>query len=213
MRFACPLKCLSTIVDLLNSFEKTTNFQDIGMRANKLGVVSILEGEAYEETKKMWRLFEKEYDSKAVQNFPHPHLSFQGGLSEDLKTIDSKLKNLSSEIIPFPITLGGIDTFEKPERVIFLSVTRTKTLQSIHKKIDDLLQKYCFQTFRFCTPQEWFPHLTLAHGDLTLNQFRKAKKDLENYHLNYKLTIHNICLVRWYDQDRKIRIHKKYVLG
>jgi len=199
-------------VDLLISFWKITNFQDIGMRAIKLVVVSILEGEAYEEIKRMWRFIEKEYDSKAVQNFPHPHLSFQGGTSEDLKTVDSELKKLSSEIRPFPITTGGIDTFRKPERVIFLSVTRTKTLQGIHKKIDDLLQKYCSQTFRFCTPQYWFPHLTLAHGDLTLNQFHRAKKDLENYHLNYKLTIHNICLVIWYDQGRKIRIHKKYML-
>ena len=183
------------------------------MRAIKLGVVSILEGEAYQEIKKMWRLFEKEYDSKAIQNFPHPHLSFQAGISEDLKTIDAKLNILSSEINPFPITLGGIGTFEKPERVIFLSVTRAETIQRIHKKISDLLQKYCLQTFKFYTPSNWLPHVTLAQGDLTLNQFRKAKKDLENYHPHYKLILHNICLVRWYDQDRKIRIHKKYVLG
>ncbi len=183
------------------------------MRAIKIVVVSILEGEAYEETKRMWRFIEKEYDSKAVQNFPHPHISFQGGMSEDLKTIDSELKNLSSEISPFPITLGGIDTFRKPERVIFLSVTRTKTLQSIHKKIDDLLKKYCSRTFRFCSPQDWSPHITLAQGDITPDLFRKAKLDLENYHPLCRLTLHNICLVRWYDQDRKIRIHKKYVLG
>lgn len=185
----------------------------MGMRAIKLGVVSILEGEAYEETKKMWRLFERKYNSRAIQNFPQPHLSFQGGLSEDLKTIDSKLKILSSEISSFPITIGGINTFEKPERVIFLSVAKTKELQKIHKKIDNLLQKYCSQTFRFYTPQNWLPHITLAQDDLTPNRFRKAKKDLENYHPHYRLILHHICLVRWYDQDRKIRIHKKYVLG
>ncbi|MFH1336156.1 MAG: 2'-5' RNA ligase family protein [Candidatus Zixiibacteriota bacterium] len=183
------------------------------MKAIKLGVVSILEGEAYEETKIMWRLFEKKYDSKAIQNFPHPHLSFQGGISEDLKTVASKLEDLSSKINPFPITIGGIDTFEKPERVIFLSVTKTKILQSIHKKIDDLLQEYCSQAFRFCNPQDWTPHITLAQGDILPNHFRKAKKDLENYRPQHKLILHNICLVRWYDNGRKIRIHKKYVLG
>jgi 2'-5' RNA ligase len=183
------------------------------MREIKLGVVSILEGEAYAETRKMWRFFERKYDSKSIQNFPHPHLSFQGGMSEDLKAIDSKLEGLSSKINPFPVTIGGMGTFEKPERVIFLSVTRTKNLQGIHEKINDLLQKYCSQTFRFYTPPDWHPHVTLAQADLTLSQFRKAKKDLENYRLNYELTLHNICLVIWYDRGRRIRIHKKYVLG
>lgn len=183
------------------------------MRAIKIGVVSILEGEAYEETKMMWRLFERKYNSRAIQNFPHPHLSFQGGISEDLQTIDLNLQNLTSQISPFPVTIGGIDTFEKPERVIFLSVTRTKILQSIHKKIDDLLQKYCSQTFRFCNPQDWTPHITLAQGDILPNHFRNAKKDLENYHPQHKLILHNICLVRWYDKNRRIRIHKKYILG
>jgi 2'-5' RNA ligase len=183
------------------------------MRAIKLGVVSILEGEACSEAKSMWRLFEKEYDSKAIQNFPHPHLSFQAGISEDLQAIDLDLKKLTSQISPFPVIIGGIDTFKKPERVIYLTVTRTKILQRVHKKIDKLLQKYCSQTFRFYSPQDWTPHITLAQGDITPNLFRKAKKDLENYHPHYRLILHNFCLVRWYDRDRKIRIHKKYILG
>jgi 2'-5' RNA ligase len=182
------------------------------MRTTKLGVVSILEGEAYNETKRMWRLFEKEYDSRAIQNFPHPHLSFQAGISEDLQAIDLHLKKLTSQISPIPVAIGGIDTFEKPERVIFLSVTRTKILQSIHKKIDKLLQKYCSQTFKFYSPQDWTPHITLAHGDITSHLFRKAKKDLENIRPLHKLVLHNVCLVRWYDKDRRIRIYKKYIL-
>jgi 2'-5' RNA ligase len=183
------------------------------MRTFKLGVVSILEGEAYVETKRMWRFFERKYDSKAIQNFPHPHISFQGGVSEDLRTIDSKLQNLSHEISPFTVTIGGVDTFEKPERVIFLSVKRTRILQSIHKKTDDLMQEHCSWTFRYYTPQNWIPHVTLAQRDITPTNFWYAKKYLENQRFKYELTIHNICLVRWYDQGRKIRIHKKYVLG
>jgi len=161
----------------------------------------------------MWRLFEEEYNSRAMQSFPHPHMSFQAGISEDLQAIDLDLQKLTSQISPFPVAIGGIDIFEKPERVIFLSVTKTKELQKIHKKIDHLLQEHCSRTFRFYSPPDWLPHITLAQGDLTLNQFRKAKKDLENYHPHYKLILHNICLVRWYGQDRKVRIHKKYVLG
>jgi 2'-5' RNA ligase len=183
------------------------------MSTFKIGVVSILEGEAYAETKRMWRFFEKQYGSKAIQNFPHPHLSFQGGKSKDLKTIDSKLQNLSREILPFPVIIRGIDTFKKPERVIFLSVRRTKILQSIHKKIDDLLQKYCTWTFRYYTPQNWIPHVTLAQKDITPADFRNAQEYLESLCLNYELTLCNLCLVRWYDQGRKIRIHNRYVLG
>jgi 2'-5' RNA ligase len=182
------------------------------MRSIKVGVVSVLEGELYKESKRMWRFFEREYNSKAIQNFAHPHLSFQGGICEDIKMIDANLKKLSLQIRPFPVRIEGINTFKKPDRAIFMEVVRTKTLQRIHKKIDALLGKYCSRTFKLYSPQNWHPHVTLAHGDLTPNNFQKAKKDLENYHPRYKLRVHNICLVRWYDED-KIRIHKKYVLG
>jgi 2'-5' RNA ligase len=182
------------------------------MKPIKIGVVSILEGDAYKEAKRMWWLFEKEYNSRAIQNFPHPHLSFQGGACENLKVIDSNLKKLSSGMKPFLIRVEGINTFKKPERVIFWEVVQTKTLQRIHKKIDALLQEYCSQTFKLYSPQNWHPHVTLAQEDLTPNNFQKAKKDLENYNPRYKLKMHNICLVRWYANDKKIRIYKKYAL-
>lgn len=185
---------------------------DDWMRSIKIVVESILEGEAYKEIKRMWKFCEREYDSKAVQNFPHPHLSFQGGICDDIKKIDANLENLSTRIKPYLLRMGGINSFEKLERVIFLEVEKTKTLQLIHQKIDDLLRKHCAHTFELCSPQNWHPHVTLAHQDLTVDNFQKAKKELQNYHLRYKLRVHNVCLVRWYDNDRKIRIYKKYAL-
>jgi 2'-5' RNA ligase len=182
------------------------------MKSIKVGVVSILEGKPYKETKRMWWYFDREYNSRAIQNFPHPHLSFQGGICDNINVLDANLKKLSAQIKPFIIRTEGIDTFKEPDRAIFLEVVPTKTLQRIHKKVDVLLRKYCSQTFKLYSPQNWHPHVTLAHGDLTQNKFQKAKKDLENYHPGYKLKVHNICLVRWYDKDKKIRIYKKYVL-
>jgi 2'-5' RNA ligase len=182
------------------------------MKSIKVGVVSILEGDVYQKIKRMWRLFERKYNSKAIQNFAHPHLSFQGGVCEDVKVIDANLKKLCAQVKPFLIKIEGINTFKEPDRAIFLEVVRTKTLQRIHRRIDVLLREYCLQTFNLYSPQNWHPHITLAHGDLTPNNFQKAKKDLENYHPRYRLKVHNICLVKWYDKD-KIRIYKKYVLG
>ena len=182
------------------------------MRSVKVGAVSILEGDAYKEVKRMWRFFEKEFNSRAIQNFPHPHLSFQGGICEDIKVIDADLEKLSARIKPFFIIVEGINTFEKPERAIFWEVIKTKPLQRVNQKIDASLQKYCSQTFQLYSPQHWHPHITLAQRDLTPTNFQKAQKDLRNYHPQYKLKVHNICLVRWYDNDKKIRIYKKYVL-
>ena len=159
----------------------------------------------------MWRFFEREYNFKAVQNFPHPHLSFQVGICEDIKIISANLKKISAHIKPFLIKIEGMNTFDEPDRVIFWEVIPTKILQKVHNKIDTLLQEYCSQTFALCSPQNWHPHVTLAQEDLTPNKFQKAKKDLKNYQPRYKLKIHNICLVRWHDRD-KIRIYKKYIL-
>jgi 2'-5' RNA ligase len=177
-----------------------------------VGVVSVLEGDSYKEAKRMWRLFEREYHSRAIQNFAHPHLSFQGGTCDGIRVIDAELKRLFANTKPFLVRIEGINVFRKPDRAIFMEVVKTKTLQRIHKQIDALLREYCSQTFKLYSPQNWHPHVTFAHGDLTYGNLQKAKKDLENYHPRYKLKVHNICLVKWYRKDR-IRIHRKYVLG
>jgi 2'-5' RNA ligase len=182
------------------------------MKPAKVGVVSVPEGDAYKDTKRIWRLFEREYDSRAIQKFAHPHLSFQGGICEDIKIIDAGLKQLSDKIKPFLIRIDGINTFQEPDRAIFMEVVKTRTLQRIHQSIDALLLKHCLKTFGLYSPQNcWHPHVTFAHGDLTGSNLQKAKKDLENYHPRYKLKLHNICLVKWYHKDR-IRIYKKYLL-
>jgi 2'-5' RNA ligase len=181
------------------------------MKPTKVGVVSVLEGDAYKEAKRMWRLFEREYHSVAIQNFAHPHLSFQGGTCEDIRVINAGLKQLSADTKPFLVRIEGINTFQEPDRAIFMEVVKTRTLQRIHKRIDALLRKYCSQTFELYSPQSWHPHVTLAHGDLTHGNLQRAKKDLENYRPRYKLKVHNICLVKWYHKDR-IRIYKKYAL-
>ncbi len=159
----------------------------------------------------MWRIFEREYGSSAIQRFPHPHLSFQGGICQDVSVIDSGLKRLCGHIKPFLVTVQGTNTFSKPDRAFFMEVLRTKNLQNIHKRIDALLRKYCSQTFELYSPESWYPHVTLADEDLAQNSLQKAKKDLENYDPRYKLKVRNICLVKWHGKD-KIRIHKKYVL-
>ena len=181
------------------------------MKSTKVGVVSVLEGDAYKEAKRMWRLFEREYDSVAIQNFAHPHLSFQGGTCEDIRIIDAGLKQLSADIKPFLVRIEGINVFQKPDRAIFMEVFKTRTLQSAHEKIDTLLKSHCSRTFNLYSPESWHPHVTLACEDLSPGSFQKAKNDLENYHPRYKLKVHNICLVKWYHEDR-IRIYRKYVL-
>jgi 2'-5' RNA ligase len=181
------------------------------MKPAKVGVVSVLEGDAYKDAKGMWRLFEREYDSVAIQNFSHPHLSFQGGICGDVRVIDTNLKELCARIKPPLLRIEGINTFEEPDRAIFMEVVKTGTLQRIHQRIDAVLRKHCSQIFELYSPQNWHPHVTLACEDLSPSSFHRAKKDLENYHPRYKLKVHNICLVKWYRKDL-VRIYRTYVL-
>jgi 2'-5' RNA ligase len=156
--------------------------------------------------------FSREITTPGQFKISRPHLSFQGGICQDIRIIDASLKQLSAKIRPFLVWIEGLNTFQEPDRVIFMEVVRTRTLQRIHQSIDALLRKHCSQTFELCSPQSWHPHVTLACEDLSPSSFRKAKKDLENYRPRYKLKLHNICLVKWYQKDR-IRIYKKYLLN
>ena len=46
-------------------------------------------------------------------------------------------------------------------------------------------------------PENWVPHITLAMGDLTDENFERAKHDLMTFHPYFRQTISSIALVRF----------------
>ena len=147
-----------------------------------IGVLSILEGDALIEARRLWKLFEVEYASRGVQTFAHPNLTFQAGVCDDVDSLGQALIALSQRVLPFEITIDGLTFFPSPSRVAYLRVTPTAALRQIHRAVSEILAAHCTELFHNYQPENWVPHVTVAMGDLTDENRARATRDLAGYH-------------------------------
>ena len=171
--------------------------------------MSILEGKPYREVKNLWKLFETKYSSVGVQLFSHPHVTFQGGKTDNTRLLKIDFQWINSKIEPFEIEVNGPRHFDK--KAIYLEVEKTPGLVQIDKLINRFLKVHCHGLLEDYTPGNWIPHITLAMDDLTAGNFQKAWTELRHSELRFRQKLHNVCIVQRYP-DGKIRIGKRYEL-
>lgn len=179
------------------------------MFMNQIWIVSILEDKPYKDVKNLWKLFEREYNFIGVQIFSHPHITFQGGKSDNLRQLKRSCQEMALKIKPFRIEVSGIAHFDK--KVIYLKVERTDSLIKLNKLVNRFLKNHCDDRLEYFTPKNWSPHITLATDDLTKRNFEKAWDELKDSKIKFKQKLHNLCLVKRCP-DGKIRIAKRYKL-
>ena len=147
--------------------------------ATTVGVLTILAGPARQETERLWRLFETEYDSRGVQAFAHPHLTFHAGTCLDVAELDDALSELCQELHPFDVIIDGLGYFDAPSPVIFMKVEPTDELRALHRRIGEFMGFHCVGMYENYLPPKWVPHVTLAMTDLTPANFERAWRDLQ----------------------------------
>jgi 2'-5' RNA ligase len=179
------------------------------MITNQIWIVSVLENKLYKDVRKIWKLFEKTYGSVGVQIFSHPHITFQGGKTDNPRQLKEDFQKTVSKIHPFEIEVSGIAHFDK--KVIYLKVEKTNGLIELNKLINQFLKSHCTGLLEYFTPENWIPHITLAIDDLTEENFEKAWNQLKHSKSKFKQKLHNICIVKWHPSG-KIKIARKYAL-
>ncbi|MYB00302.1 2'-5' RNA ligase family protein [Candidatus Poribacteria bacterium] len=93
-----------------------------------------------------------------------PHVSL--GVCDHLDT-DSLAQELSifaTGVTPFRLSFPNIGIFSTSEGVVFLGVTVTEQLLSVHAGFHKIFKKYAREQREYYTVGQWVPHCTLAFG-------------------------------------------------
>ncbi len=154
-------------------------------------------------------MFERKYNSRAIQAYGHPHFTYQIARTSDIKGLKAEFRKLAAQLGPFEIKVDGVRHFRKD--VIYLSVRKTLELIRIHRLVHRFLETRCRDLLELYVPKHWIPHITLAMEDLTEDKFEEAWREFKGSRIAFKQRMHNLCLVKFYP-DGKIRIAERYVL-
>jgi 2'-5' RNA ligase len=133
---------------------------------NTIRIVSNLEGRPCRDVRGLWALFDREYGSRAIQAYSHPHFTYQIAKTPDIRQLKVELRKLAAQIGPFEIEVDGARHFRKD--VIYLAVRKTRELAKIHRQVHRFLETRCRDLLELYAPENWIPHITLAMEDLPL---------------------------------------------
>jgi 2'-5' RNA ligase len=141
----------------------------------------------------------------ALKSPPHITLvmPFRAG-EEDLAVLASRLRSVSIQHFPFHLQFQGYDHFG--DRVIFAQAMPSEPLSVLRDAVLHALPEALAR--QVTTRSSGFhPHLTLAHRDLSPEQFQEVWSYLTSIPLEHESRIDAVCLLvheqkRWHVVER-----------
>ena len=93
-----------------------------------------------------------------------PHVSL--GVCDHLASnaFEKELSRFAASVVPFQLSFPNIGIFSTSEGVVFLGVTVTEQLLSVHRKFHNIFKEHAQEQREYYTVGRWVPHCTLAFG-------------------------------------------------
>ncbi|MYB92678.1 2'-5' RNA ligase family protein [Candidatus Poribacteria bacterium] len=93
-----------------------------------------------------------------------PHVSLGVCAHLDTDSLAQELSTFAASVAPFRLLFPNIGVFSTSEGVVFLGVTVTEALLSVHAAFHEIFKKHAEDQREYYTVGQWVPHCTLAFG-------------------------------------------------
>ena len=157
-------------------------------------IAVVFKGELGEEITALKNYMDKSYQTRKALNSP-PHITLVPPfkLEAELEpSIIETIRDLITGTELFDITLNGFGAFTP--RVLFIQPERNEALSILHKKLQSgLANKYSAIKV---DERPFPPHVTIGFRDLTVNNFRKAWRDLKDKPFHRTQSFSTVALLK-----------------
>ncbi|MFZ3043614.1 MAG: 2'-5' RNA ligase family protein [Minisyncoccia bacterium] len=110
----------------------------------------------------MVKVFSKEYNTPIFT----PHVTLLGGIEGNIEDILAKTASLSARLHPFTVRLGEIISRGQYFQSFIAPVSQGKEIMNAGEQARTLFE----------IPREYFPHMSLAYGNFSEDQFMRLKE-------------------------------------
>lgn len=175
-----------------------------------LAIASLLDPEADQQTRSMWQMLEDKCGLFGIMAAPYPHFSWFA--SEDIvwSPARRKLARIARKIKPFKVRTAGLGIFSGPVPVLYVALVKSPELLEIHRAMWKRMEKHLVKPLDYYSPEEWMPHITIAHGDLDPAKISCAVEDFAFESVKFEVAINNISVI--YHSDKGVGIKSRFEL-
>jgi 2'-5' RNA ligase len=130
------------------------------------GVVALLDSESHARVEALWAEFRERFGVQGISLTPVPHFSFHVAESYNFPAINDVIAQAASTISPFTARTNGLGIFTGSIPVLYIPIIRNPNLTTLHRRMWLSLSAVSVKPVSYYHPDQWRPHITLAHGDV-----------------------------------------------
>lgn len=160
-----------------------------------LGVVSLLDEPHFEMVERLWQEMKERFGVGNPEAKVMPHFSYHVAETYEVEPLVEFLTEVAAGQRPFTITATGLALFPGAEPVAYIPIVRNQELTNLHARLWSRLNTIAEQSIDYYAPQNWFPHITLGHTDVTLEKWLPVITWLHQQQINWTISINNFYVL------------------
>ena len=166
------------------------------------GVVSLLDDRHYARVEAIWEELGQKFDVRGMYVTPYPHFSFQVAEQYDEEACSRALRDIAARTKTFRVRTAGLGIFTVASPILYIPVVRSPTLSELHAEVWRTVKQLTPGTVaHYYHPEEWAPHITLAHGDIDQDKLADIVRILSRRNFHWEFTVTNVSII--YDTGRE----------
>ncbi len=158
-------------------------------------IVSILNQPFDSQIGALWNILERRCGLSAIRRTPIVHFSWQIAAQYQFDKLAELLRDIARSSAPFHARSAGLALFTGEQPVLYIPIVRTAAMSDIHDRVWEKTHRLGEQPSEHYSPARWMPHITLAHGDLNLNNLDCPVMSLADRELNWEIPVDNLAVI------------------
>jgi len=175
------------------------------------GIVSLLDDQHTRLVKKLWAEMAQRFGVENSAASFVPHFSYHVAENYAIARLEAVLADVARETAVFPIRAEGIAIFPSEMNVIYIPVARNLALTKLHERVWTAVTPHSQGSAPYYAPAGWFPHITLAHKDITLDKLGPIVGWLHSQTIAWTIPVDNLVMVS--DENGRHETQHRFTFG
>lgn len=159
------------------------------------GLVSIIPEPFYQQIESIWDELEIKFGLVGFLVSPIPHISWHIAEQYDFDQAEKSILAAIKKITPLHIRTTGIGLFTGIRQVVYIPVVKDCELIEIHRQIWSATQPHSFESNQLYNPDNWVPHITIIHENLTEDNIGPVIKYLAGRSFSWEMKIDQLAFI------------------
>ena len=160
------------------------------------GIVSLLDHRHAAQVAAVWTSLQDRLGLQGMDVPPFPHVSYHVAEQYEVALVEPILRAFATSTAPLEVVTTGLGIFTRGlQPVLYVTVARHPGLSALQAALWPTLTALSAGINEYYHPEQWVPHITLHHGNLSADALAEAVRFLRHWDCTWRLRLDNLTLL------------------